>query len=748
MLNAPHNTVFAPAHERNELIAAGSSLRLWLIGGLFTGAAVVVMSRLAWVQTQLPADYLASLTVTTIEEELIPARDGRILADSTVLAADREQYVVQLHYRWLQKNTDPGWLKLQIRQRLSREERRDTTLLEKTEQQIRTEREASLQAVADATNTSLSEIIARCERIEQRIQRISDVVNRRLQGSSPITEEEQETPGFLLRWASTLRETLTTTPQREDSIHVAVKEEESWHTVLDEVSEVAAAQIREHPERFPGVRIVTEMRRTYPAHDLAAHLVGARTKPTDADRSGQEGVTVSKDTVRIGRFGVEKSYGHRLSGVPGVRQTVRDRRQRIVSSEVTRKPVSGRDVVLTIDVELQSLAEQLLAESLGDAERTLLVPAVTEESIESVESEVLSPPEPAHIPVGGSVVIMEADSGRIAAAASAPDFDLSMFTDGSESQWKAVNGDTRQPFVSRCTSMALPPGSTFKIVTAIAGLQTGALTPEMPFECRGFLSNPDEHRCLIYRLYGRGHDTVNLRSAMAQSCNVYFFDAARRIGIGPLVQWTDRLGFGQETGIDLPFEQSGTVPSAGSASSGPASDAARRRFERESLGLGIGQSRLTVTPIQMARLLACVANGGWLVTPHVVSDEGTARQASEIDDSPFRTGRHRVAGVTADTLTAIREGLLATVEEPMGTGFKTVRVPGVTIAGKTGTAETAPGKPDHAWFVGYVPADKPKYVVVVVLEHGGSGSRAAGPIAKELVKSLLQRGLISGATVP
>ncbi len=743
MLNTLNNSIFSTADERGEFIAPGSSLRLWLIGGLFTVAAVAVMSRLAWVQTQLPADYLASLTTTTVEEELIPARDGRILADSMVLAADREKYVVQLHYRWLQKTADPGWMKLQIRQRLSREERRDSALLEKTRQQIRAERDASLQAVADSTNTSLTELTARCERIEQRVQRISDSVNRRLQGSAPNAEEEEETPGFLLRWASALRETLTTPPKREDLTHVPVKEEESWHTVLDEVSDAAAAQILEHPELFQGVRVVAEMRRTYPAHDLAGHLVGARTKPTDADRSLKDGVMVNQDTVRIGRFGVEKSYSHRLNGVPGVQQTVRDRRQRIVSSEVTRKPVSGRDVVLTIDVKLQTLAEQLLAESLGDAERTLLVPSVTEESMQHVESEFLSPPEPAHIPVGGSVVIMEADSGRIAVAASAPDFDLSMFTDGSEAQWKAVNGDTRQPFVSRCTSMALPPGSTFKIVTAIAGLQTGVLTPEMPFSCRGYLSNPDEHRCLIYRLDGRGHDTVKLRSAMAQSCNVYFFDAARRIGIGPLVQWTDRLGFGQETGIDLPFEQSGTVPSAGSASAGTANDAARLRFEREALGLGIGQSRLTVTPVQMARLLAFVSNGGWLVTPHIVSHEGTARQASDVDESPFRTKRGRVPGVTTETLTAIREGLLAAVEEPMGTGFKTVRLPGVTIAGKTGTAETAPGKPDHAWFVGYVPADDPRYVVVVVLEHGGSGSRAAGPIAKELVKSLLQRGLMN-----
>ena len=491
------------------------------------------------------------------------------------------------------------------------------------------------------------------------------------------------------------------------------------------------------------MRVVAETRREYPVPDLAVHLVGARTRTGAEDQSADEGIKFTTAALRIGRFGVEKSYDRQLSGVPGVLRTVRDRRQRIVSSEVTRKPVSGRDVVLTIDVDLQTLAEQLLAESLGDAERTLLVPPATETTVSPAESEILTPPEPEHIPVGGSVVVMESDTGRIVAAASAPDFDLSMFTGGSAAQWKAVNADPRQPFVSRCTSMALPPGSAFKIVTAIAALQSGALTPEMPFECHGYLSNPDEHRCLIYRLYGRGHHTVNLRTALAQSCNVYFFDAARRMGIEPLVQWTDRLGFGRETGIDLPFEKPGNVPSAGSASAGAETDSVRRRFEREALGLAIGQSRLTVTPIQMAGLMAFVANGGWLVTPHVVSDEGTARHASDVDDSPFRNGRHQIQEVTEATLSAVRAGLFAAVEEPIGTGFKTVRVTGVTIAGKTGTAESSPGKPDHAWFVGYVPADKPQYVVVVVLEHGGSGGKAAGPVARELVKSMLQRGLIN-----
>ena len=751
MLNTPHNTIFSAGDEHEEFIAPGNSLRLWLTGAMFTAAAMIILARVAWVQTQLPADYLESLTTTTVEEELLPARDGRILAESVVLAADVEQYAVQIHYRWLQKTVDPNWLKLQIRQRLSRDERKDAELVAQTTQKILDERQSMLQALAVATGILPHELVARCDRIEQRVQKVSDSVNRRLHGSLELSPDEDSSEGdedwFLLRWASAVREKLTTAPEREETPRIVVKEEESWHAVLEHVDVGVAARIGEHPERFPGVRVVASTERTYPENDLAVHIVGARTRRSDEpEKDGKKSAEkkpqdLSAEVLRFGRFGVEKSYNQRLTGIPGLRRTVRDRRQRIVSSEITRRPVSGRDVVLTIDVELQKLAEQLLAESLGDAERQYLLPAVDDTA--EADAENLAPPEPEHIPAGGCAIVMEADSGRIVAAASAPDFDLTMFTEGTTTQWNAVNSDTRRPFVSRITGMALPPGSTFKIVTAIAGLQTGALTPSESFECQGFLTDPEEHRCLIYRLHGRGHGPVTLRTAMAQSCNVYFFDAAQRMGMTPLAHWTDLLQFGTVTGIDLPFEKPGTVPKITGHTANASNEAAQRRFQREALGLAIGQSRLTVTPVQMARLMAFVANKGWLVTPHVVSDDGVARQANELDDSPYRVTRHRIPGVTDETLAAVREGLLAAVEEPIGTGFRTIRLKDVQIAGKTGTAETSPGKPDHAWFAGYAPAANPRYVVVVVLEHGGSGSKAAGPLARELVRALSERGMLS-----
>jgi penicillin-binding protein 2 len=744
MLNSLQNPIFDPEDAASpELIAAGNSLRLNGIGLFFVTAVLAILVRVYWVQTRLPDKYLSALQVTSAEDELLPARDGRILADSIVLASDVDVYGVEVHYRWLQEVIDPQWLRLQVRRRLSRDELRDAGMVAQVEDEVHAERAALRVALADVTQIPSAELTARFGKVEERVQRISDSVNQRQTGLTVEVAEEdsEEDPGVLLTVAESIRAALTTPPSRAAENRIVVREEETWHPVLENVSLTVAAVINEHPERFPGVRVVGSTRRTYPELTLAAHVVGFRTNVRDSDLTDDSSVAdLTSTAARLGRSGVERSYDHQLVGVAGVRRTIRDRRQRVISSEIVRHPVSGRDVTLTLDSRLQQLSEQLLAESLGDTPR-LLLPAMA--SMEDAEVDGATAAEPQPIPVGGCIIVMEADSGRLLAAASAPTFDLSMFVDGSPAMWNAVNSDTRRPFVPRFTGMALPPGSTFKIVTAIAALESGTITPDTPFECRGYLTSPDEHRCMIYRLFGATHGNVNLRTAMAQSCNVYFFDAARRMGIEPLVQWAELLDFGRVTGIDLPFEKTGTVPKAGGSAAVSGTEAAHRRFEREAAGLSIGQSRLTVTPLQMARLLAFVANDGWLVTPHVVSDDGTARRASDIDSSPYRSTRKRIPGMSSETLSAVRAGLRAAVEEPIGTGFKTVRLQGVSIAGKTGTAETSPDKPDHAWFTGYVPAENPRYVVVVALEHGGSGSKASGPIARELVRSMAERGLLN-----
>ena len=189
----------------------------------------------------------------------------------------------------------------------------------------------------------------------------------------------------------------------------------------------------------------------------------------------------------------------------------------------------------------------------------------------------------------------------------------------------------------------------------------------------------------------------------------------------------------------LPFEKPGTTP----ARPGQLMTvSARKRFETETLGLAIGQSRLTTTPLQIVRMMSAIANGGWLVVPHVVSNDGIARTADEIDDAPRDLSRRQIPGLSQADLEPIRDGLDAVVNQPYGTGYKTVRLDEVRIAGKSGTAETGASRPDHAWFAGYVPSEKPRYAFVVVLEHGGSGSRSAGPVARELVRYLHRHSVL------
>lgn len=716
--------------------------RVWLPGALLLTGLVAVFTRVAWIQGRLSGEYLAALQVTTTDLEVLPAVDGRILADGVVLAADEPVQHVQMHYRWLQREPDEYWLTRQIRSRLSRSERRDESLVQAVEQEVRQQRQQMLATLARVCSTTEADLRARCDGVQERVERIISSVNRRhgielTPLGTQLSQDQDDYPPEEIPWlfqlAGQVRKALTTPPRRQNAERIIIREEESWHTVLEDVDSRIATLIAEYPDQFPGVRIQQTSRRIYPHPNLAVHVVGART----AWRADDEAQQIPVDHPRgQGRFGLEKFYDSRISGQPGIRRVTRDRRQRVIAEEIVRQPRAGQDLHLTLDFQLQQHAEKILAEALGDLPRHLLA--------EGNGVAAPSPPQeqPEIIPVGGSVVVMDVRDGRLLSLASAPDFDLGLFTGGTEEQWKIVNSDTRRPFVSRFAAMAIPPGSTWKPFTALAALESGTLDPAAEFFCQGYLDRPDELRCLLFRRYGVGHGPISLRQAMTQSCNVYFFEAARTLGGNRLVDWGIRLGFGSHTGIDLPFERPGNLPGTRRLSE----DDGRLRLQAiagdanladaDLSGLAIGQSRLTVTPLQMARGLAAIANGGSLVTPHLVSAQSSSLPAPPASASPGRSG---IAGIDAATLQHLQQSLEAVVQSPNGTAHRGVFLPGVRIAGKTGTAETGPGKPDHAWFAGYFPADKPQYVVVVALENGGSGGNAAGPAAREIIRFLVQK---------
>ena len=331
---------------------------------------------------------------------------------------------------------------------------------------------------------------------------------------------------------------------------------------------------------------------------------------------------------------------------------------------------------------------------------------------------------------------MDVNTGAILAAASAPKFDPNLFVRDDAGQLAALFADPSKPLFNRVCSMAIPPGSTFKVVTAAALLESGTVDPRQPFFCQGYLHQPDRQRCEIYVGQGIGHGDVTLADALAVSCNVYFFHFAGLMGPRPLVEWAERFGFGRPTGVDLPGEAAGTLPAFESSS------AARNPFRSNAMNsvlqMAIGQGSLTATPLQVLCMTAAVANGGRLVTPHVAS---RVRACTHAVGAGEREDRVR-ASTHPTTLQAIREGLRRVVADPKGTAHGTVYIESIAVAGKTGTAETGGDRPSHAWFAGYAPADEPKLAFVVVLEYAGDAATAAGPVAKRLVLRMEELGLL------
>ena len=447
------------------------------------------------------------------------------------------------------------------------------------------------------------------------------------------------------------------------------------HVMVENLAPDAVAEVEAHPERYPGAKILHRTRRRYPTGAMAAHVLGYL-GPPDAP------LAASHDSDPVGRAGVERQYETSLRGHRGVAVELADHAGRRLAIYRPQEPLPGRDLVLTLDPSLQRAAEELLDSAL--ARRDLQAER----------------PEPA----GGAIVVMDVHSGEILAAACAPRFEPALFAGGDPVRRAALLSDPAHPLFDRVVQMALPPGSVFKTLTAVALLETGTVDPRSTFTCQGYLKQPDQRRCALFVRHGVGHGEVTLTDALAQSCNVYFFHYAASLGAAALVDWSERLGLGHPTGVDLPGEAAGTLP----------------QHPGDTLAMAIGQDALTATPLQVVRMMAAVANGGRLVTPHVAKD------AILPDALP-------IAGLHPSTLAAVREGLEHVVADPKGTAHGSVYLDSIAIAGKTGTASVGPRHADHAWFAGYVPADKPRWAMVVVLEHAGDAAIAAGPVVKRLV---------------
>ncbi|HUG92042.1 MAG TPA: penicillin-binding transpeptidase domain-containing protein [Planctomycetaceae bacterium] len=714
---------------------------------------VCVVGRIVQLQQRLGGEIAATSGDTRETFETIPSRDGRILgSDGRVLARDVGTFDVLVNYRWLEEPPDPAWLRRQALARLDRNSRTDTDRVAREEQAVLAARDAMWERLARLTGRDGADLARRRAAIRRRVERmlasVEDRQSRRHEpGGRSGTPAQSTTPAWKRAWR-TLVTTLTTTPERDEPDPLVLPEQSAEHLLLEDIPLEIAAEIESHPELYPGLSTRVSSWRDYPHGALAAHVVGLRRAVADDPLAGREPSRPAGDRLddrrdnRRGETGVERTYDRSLHGAHGVRRIVRNGRGEVLSSEIVRPPRRGHDVVLTLDLALQERLEQLLdrvlAERHGGEDRRTELHSVR---VEDGRSETPSygfdgrSETPSYgSSAGACIVALDARTGAVLAAVSAPRFDLRIAAAPDAESWQSLLDDPRRPLFHRAVSMTLPPGSTFKALSAVAMLESGRIDPDAKMFCQGYLDRPDRYRCYVYRHFGHGHGETDLNDALARSCNVYFFQAARTIGPEPIIEWAGRFGFGQPTGVDLPGEAAGRVPRPSDA--GP-------WYPGDALGLAIGQSRLTVTPLQVARLMATIANGGWLVTPHVVGGFGP----SQSDDNgaatrPARPEPQRLAGLREGTLDRIREGLERVVAHPGGTGYKHVRLKDVAIAGKTGTAEVGGGKQDHAWFAGYVPADRPKIAFAVVLEHGGSGGAVAGTVAREMVRVMLELGLV------
>ncbi len=471
-----------------------------------------------------------------------------------------------------------------------------------------------------------------------------------------------------------------------------------------DISRDQLAIVEAHQFDLPGIYIDVEPTRHYVYEKTAAHLLGylGEINRKELQRRDYPGV---KAGDAIGRYGVEKSFEQFLQGKRGGRQVEVDVKGRIIKVLKTVKPVPGKDIYLTLDLRLQQKAEQLLAGK------------------------------------SGAVVAMDPRNGDVLVMASTPSFDLNDFIGGiSNEKWGALINDPGKPMSNKAIQAEYPPASTYKIITAIAGLEEKVIDETSTFYCPGFYKFGKRR----YHCWNRyGHGDVRMVDGLALSCDVFFYRTGEALGVDTLAQYARGSGLGRLTGIRLSHEKAGLVPTAAWK---------KRRFNTpwqagETLSISIGQGFNLVTPMQMAVFIAAVGNGGTLYRPRIVT------AVRDCNGQVFKQIEPEITGglpVSPHNLSLVKKGLLKVVHGDRGTARR-IRLKDIEIAGKTGTAQVYSRKAgetfknkklgrtlqDHAWFVAYAPAQHPKIAVAVIVEHGESGSGMAAPVAGELIKSYL-----------
>ncbi|HEX2931233.1 MAG TPA: penicillin-binding protein 2 [Candidatus Binatia bacterium] len=462
--------------------------------------------------------------------------------------------------------------------------------------------------------------------------------------------------------------------------------------------------VETHQLELPGVSLRTRPRRSYADGAMAAHVLGY------LGEINQKQLKILKDQGyvvgdEIGQYGLERRWEELLRGQSGGQQVEVDALGRRVRVLHEVNDVPGYTVRLTLDRRMQEAAYEALKGKEG------------------------------------TVVALDVNSGAILALASTPAFDPNVFARGIKSdEWSGLVKDQLRPLSNRATQGQFPPGSTFKIIMAIAALEEGVINPESSIQDPGFFSFGNRS----FRDWKKGgHGSVNLHRAIVESCDTYFYQLGPKLGVDRIAKWARAFGLGEKSGIALDDERSGIIPDT---------EWKQKRFRQpwypgETVSVAIGQGYVTFTPLQLANMMAAVANGGKLFRPYLVSKVESVDGATVREYGPELI---RTIELKPDTLKRVRGALADVVSGPGGTGGA-ARSPLITVAGKTGTAQVIEMKGaylkseqlsyfnrDHAWFVSYAPVDNPQVAIAVLVEHGGHGGDAAAPMAKKVFEKFIE----------
>ncbi len=487
-------------------------------------------------------------------------------------------------------------------------------------------------------------------------------------------------------------------------VPVTLRENLNWREV---------ARIEVNTPELPGVMIDVGQSRDYPFGPDTAHILGYVAAVSE-DETGSDPL-LELPGFRIGKSGIEKVYDLALRGKGGSSQVEVNAIGRVIQELDRKEGQPGAEITLTLDVALQKFVMKRLKKESAAA------------------------------------VIMDVHTGEVLALASSPSFDSNAFNTGlSTKAWKALVSNEKAPLINKAISGQYSPGSTFKMVVALAALEKGAITPETEVFCKGSITFGDTE----FHCWKRGgHGIVNLKKGITESCDVYFYEVARRTGIDNIATMAKRLGLGQVLGLELPGEKKGLIPNKEWKMAALGSS----WQQGETILAGIGQGYILTTPLQLAVMTARLVNGGFGVKPRLTQSVDIV--GTDDEDDLASPPEPEPLGISQDHLRLVVAAMEAVVNTPHGTAFRSrIKEKDRWMGGKTGTVQVRriskeerekgviknkdlPWKDrDHAIFVGFAPVQAPRYAAAVIVEHGGSGSRTAAPIVRDILSDIQKRG--------